>query len=124
MLALPAPGSAHSLSQSNIVIDTTAPTVTGVTSTAANGTYGVGAVIDITVGLEHGGRGHRHARAGAELGGTASYGSGSGTSTLTFVYTVAAGQSANPLDEASATALTLSGGTILDTVAPTPTPPS
>ena len=47
-------------------------------------------------------------------GGTASYSSGSGTSTLTFTYTVAAGQNANPLDEASTTALTLNGGTIDD----------
>ena len=53
-------------------------------------------------------------------GGTASYASGSGTSTLTFTYTVAAGQSANPLDEASATALTLNGGTIFDTVGTNP----
>jgi len=45
-------------------------------------------------------------------GGTASYASGSGTSTLTFTYTVAAGDSAGDLDEASATALTLNGGSI------------
>ena len=53
-------------------------------------------------------------------GGTANYSSGSGTSTLTFTYTVAAGQDANPLDEASTTALTLNGGTIFDTVATNP----
>ena len=33
-----------------IAIDTIAPTVTGVSSTNANGTYGIGAVITITVG--------------------------------------------------------------------------
>ena len=53
-------------------------------------------------------------------GGTASYSSGSGTSTLTFTYTVAAGQDANPLDEASTTALTLNGGTINDSAPPIP----
>jgi hypothetical protein len=47
-------------------------------------------------------------------GGTASYVSGSGTATLTFSYTVAAGQNASPLDEASVTALTLNGGSIVD----------
>ncbi len=120
VLALPAPGSAHSLSQSNIVIDTTAPTVTGVSSTAANGTYGVGAVIDITVAWSTAVVVTGTPELALNSGATASYGSGSGTSTLTFVYTVAAGQSANPLDEASATALTLSGGTILDTVGTNP----
>ena len=44
-LTLPAPASANSLSKSNIIIDTTAPTVTAVTSTTADGTYGVGSVI-------------------------------------------------------------------------------
>ena len=43
----------------------------------------------------------------------------SGTSTLTFTYTVAAGQLANPLDAASAAALS---GTIRDTVVNNPNP--
>jgi hypothetical protein len=46
-------------------------------------------------------------------GGTASYSGGTGTSSLTFTYTVAAGQSSAALDVASASALTLNGGTIL-----------
>ena len=104
VLTLPAPGSAHSLSQSNIVIDTTAPTVTGVTSTTADGSYGVGSVIDITVGWSQTVVVTGTPRLALNSGGTASYTSGSGTSTLTFTYTVAAGQSANPLDEASASA--------------------
>ena len=45
--------------------------------------------------------------------GSASYTSGTGTNTLSFTYTVAAGQSANPLDAASTAALV---GTITDTV--------
>ena len=49
-------------------------------------------------------------------GGTASYTSGSGTSTLTFTYTVAAGQNSPKLDYTSTSALTLNGGTIFDTV--------
>ena len=40
-------------------------------------------------------------------GGTASYASGSGTTTLTFNYTVASGETTNDLDEFSTTALSL-----------------
>ena len=44
----------------------------------------------------------------------ANYTSGSGTWTLTFTYTVAAGQATDDLDYASTTAFTLNGGTIED----------
>ena len=44
-----------------------ATTVTNVTSTTANGTYGVGATITITVALQRGGDRHRHAATGAQL---------------------------------------------------------
>ena len=116
LLTLPAPGSANSLSQSNIVIDTTAPTVTGVTSTTANGTYGVSSVITITVGWSKNVVVTGTPELALNSGGTASYSSGSGTSTLTFTYTVAAGQNSSKLDYTSTTALTLNGGTIFDTV--------
>src|SRR5437763_601159 len=50
VLALPAPGAAGSLSANrDLVIDTTAPAVTDVTSTAANGAYTVGASILVTM---------------------------------------------------------------------------
>ena len=49
-------------------------------------------------------------------GGTAVYTSGSGTSTLTFTYTVASGQASPDLDYASTTALSLNGGTIVDAI--------
>ena len=116
VLTLPAPGSANSLSKSNIVIDTTAPTVTAVSSTTANGSYGVGSVIDVTVAWSKAVVVTGTPELALNSGGTASYSSGSGTSTLTFAYTVAAGQDANPLDDASTSALTLNGGTIFDTV--------
>ena len=45
-------------------------------------------------------------------GAVANYASGSGTTTLTFNYTVAAGQNTADLDYASTTALALNGGTI------------
>ena len=47
-------------------------------------------------------------------GGTASYISGSGTSTLTFTYTVAPGQNSAHLDYVSTAALSTNGGSILD----------
>ena len=103
LLTLPAPGSANSLSQSNIVIDTTAPTVTGVTSTTANGSYGVGSVITITVGWSKPVVVTGTPQLALNSGGTASYSSGSGTSTLTFTYTVAAGQNSPKLDYTSTT---------------------
>ena len=82
-LTLPAPGSAGSLgANKSIVIDTTAPTVTGVTSTTANGTYGVGSVITITVGWSKPVVVTGTPQLALNSGGTASYSSGSGTSTL------------------------------------------
>jgi hypothetical protein len=99
------------------VINTaTGPTVTGVGSTTANGTYGAGAVIDITVGFSAAVNVTGTPQLALSDGGTASYTGGSGTSTLTFTYTVAAGQTTNGghLDEASAGALTPNGGTITD----------
>ena len=121
ILTLPSPGASGSLGvNKSIVIDTTAPTVTGVSSTTANGTYGVGSVITITVGFSKAVVVNGTPELALNSGGTASYSSGSGTNTLTFTYTVAAGQNADPLDEASSTALTLNGGTIFDTVTTNP----
>jgi uncharacterized repeat protein (TIGR01451 family) len=50
-------------------------------------------------------------------GGTATYVSGTNTSTLTFDYSVAAGENANNLDYTDAGALTLNGGSIGDAAA-------
>ena len=117
VLTLPAPGSAGSIGGTkSIVIDTTAPTVTAVTSTTANGTYGVGSVITITVGWSKAVVVTGTPQLALNSGGTASYSSGSGTSTLTFTYTVAAGQNSPKLDYTSTRRLTLNGGTIFDTV--------
>src|SRR5207253_3714856 len=46
--------------------------------------------------------------------GSASYSSGSGTSTLTFNYTVQAGDTSADLDYAATSSLALAGGTIKD----------
>ena len=47
-------------------------------------------------------------------GGSASYASGSGTNTLTFNYTVGAGETSADLDYSATSSLALSGGTIKD----------
>src|SRR5262249_55835533 len=84
-LTPPAPGAAGSLGfNKNIVIDTTAPTVTNVTSTTADGTYTVGASIAITVTFTEAVLVTGTPQLALNSGGTASYSSGSGTSTLTF----------------------------------------
>ena len=88
--------------------------VTNVTSSSANGTYGVGSAISIQVTF-----GATVNVTGTPLlalnsGGIASYSSGSGSNTLTFTYTVAAGQNSADLDYISMAALTLNGGTITD----------
>ena len=121
LLTVPAPGTTGSLGVNNtIIIATSSTTVTGVSSTTANGSYGVGSVITVTVGFSNNVVVTGTPQLALNSGGTASYSSGSGTSTLTFTYTVAAGQNANPLDEASTSALTLNGGTINDATSGTP----
>src|SRR5262249_17047610 len=98
-----------------IVIDTTSPTVTNVTSTAANGTYGVGGSIPVTVTFSEpvnvsGGT----PTLALNSGGTATYASGSGTATLTFSHNVGAAQNSAHLDYVATTSLALNGATIAD----------
>jgi hypothetical protein len=98
----------------SVNITPAAPAVTSVTTTATSGAaYGVGSSYPITVAFN----------APVTVTGTpqiqlnttpteyATYTSGSGN-TLTFTYTVAAGDNSARLDYASASALQLSGGTI------------
>ncbi|RZI56564.1 MAG: hypothetical protein EOP14_05700, partial [Pseudomonas sp.] len=107
--------SAASAGQS-ITIDTTAPTITNVTSSAADGAYGIGATIPIQIVYS----------SIVNVTGTpilyiqypgipVNYASGSGTNTLTFNYVPAAGQSFADLSYHDAFALSLNGGTIRDT---------
>src|SRR5437870_4980682 len=57
-LTLAAPGAANSLgANKNLVVDTTAPTVTGVTSSTANGSYKAGSAISIQVNFSEAGNG-------------------------------------------------------------------
>ena len=88
---------------------------TGVSSTAANGTYGAGALIPITVTFANVVTVTGTPQLTLSDGAVVDYSSGSGTSTLTFNYSVAAGETTGAnLDYASTTALAFNGGTIVD----------
>jgi hypothetical protein len=98
-------------------VDTTIPTVSSVAAsgigiTSGNGNLGVGSVVTLTVNLSE-----AVTVAGGTPtlklndGGTATYTGGSGTSALTFSYTVAAGQNTSDL---AVTAVNLNGATVKD----------
>jgi hypothetical protein len=98
-------------------VDGTEPSITSVSASDADGAYGAGSIITITVDFSTavdvdttGGL----PTLALEGGGIAVYTGGSGSSTLTFSYTVAAGQNSADLDYGSTGALTLNGGTIID----------
>ncbi len=88
------------------------PAVTNVSSTNANGPYGLGKTVNITVTFSSAVTVTGTPQLALNSGGTANYVSGSGA-TLTFSYVVGAGQSSAHLDYSSTSALTLNGGTIM-----------
>ena len=95
--------------------DAACPTVTSVSSPVANGTYGVGAVVPVTVTFSEAVSVAGAPRLSLETGATdsqAHYSTGSGGTVLTFNYTVSAGDTSSDLDYVSNAALTLNGGTI------------
>src|SRR5439155_6862030 len=98
----------------NIVIDTTAPTVTGVTANVADGTYRTGQLVPIQVAFSEPVVVTGTPQLALNSAATASYASGSGTNTLTFNYTVGAGQTSPDLDYVGTGSLTLNSGTIRD----------
>lgn len=107
-LTLPAPGAAGSISAAkSITIDTIAPEVASIRTTAASGTYGAGDTIDIIVQFDE----SVTATDGAELAlgvnpaRSASYLNGASSAEWTFRYTIQSGDEANGLDYASAAAL-------------------
>jgi hypothetical protein len=99
-------------------IDTTAPTVTGVSSTLANGSYKTGQAIAVTVTFSEPvtvtGTPQLTLSTGSPASTAVNYTSGSGTSVLTFNYTVAAGNTSPDLDYAATSSLSSNGGTIRD----------
>ncbi|MFM8880252.1 MAG: Ig-like domain-containing protein, partial [Verrucomicrobiota bacterium] len=119
VLTLASPGTNGSLGASKaIVVDTAGPTVTSISSPTTNGTYGVGSVISIQVNFSEAVTVAGGAPALAlNSGGTATYISGSGTSTLTFSYSVAGGQNATDLDYGTTASLALPGGVTIKDIA-------
>ncbi|OWK40495.1 Ig-like domain-containing protein [Fimbriiglobus ruber] len=113
-------GNPSSAASFTITSDQTAPAVTGATvdtGATPDGSYAAGTVIDILVAFGEpvtvdtsGGT----PTLALNSGGTAEYTGGSGTDTLTFRYTVQAGENVAKLDYASAAALDLNGGVIAD----------
>ena len=118
VLTLPAAGSGNSLGDTaQLVIDTTAPTVTSLSASNPNGAYKVGQVIHVHTVFSEPVTVSGTPRLLLETGATdqsASYVSGSGTSNLTFDYTVQAGDTSSDLDSHDASGLTLNGGTMQD----------
>ena len=96
------------------VYDTTAPTVTNVTSTKADGAYPAGTLIPVTVTFSENVTVTGIPTLALNTGGTATYSSGSGGATLTFNYTVGAGDNSADLDYTATNSLALTGGTIKD----------
>ncbi len=100
-----------------VLVDTAAPVVASVSSTTANGSYNAGDQIAITVTFNELVTVSGTPQLTLETGDTdrvASYVSGSGTNTLTFNYTVQAGDTSSDLDYLGTSALALNGGTIRD----------
>ena len=83
------------LTQGSPQIDTTAPTVSSVTATA--GDYDAGKALTLTLAMSEAVNVTGTPTLALSDGGTASYVSGTGTSTLVFSYTVAAGQNTTTL---------------------------
>ncbi|NBQ33485.1 MAG: hypothetical protein EBU21_16300, partial [Proteobacteria bacterium] len=99
-------------------LDTTAPVVSGVTSTLANGSYKAGQAVPVTVTFSEPvtvtGTPQLTLATGTPSTTAVNYTSGSGTTVLTFTYMVAAGNTSADLDYAATTSLALNGGTIRD----------
>ncbi len=118
-LVLPSPGTAGSLgANKNIVIDTTAPQVSNVSSITASGYYNAGKVIQVTVSFTEtvyvaGGT----PRLYLDMDGADqydSYSAGSGTGTLRFDYTILVGDNKTDLDYVATNSLDANGATIRD----------
>jgi autotransporter-associated beta strand protein len=108
-----APSGVSAVSAADQLTYLTVPVVTGVSSTQAAGAYPAGTAIPIAVAFNEPVTVSGAPQLTLDDGAAANYTSGSGTSTLTFTYVVAAGQNTAHLDFASAAALALDGGSIL-----------
>ena len=118
ILVLPSRGAANSLgANANIIVDGVVPTVSSVTSPTSNGTYKTGDTISVVVNFSETVIVTGTPQLTLETGLTdrsASYSSGSGTSALTFTYTVQSGDTTADLDYVATNSLALNGGSIRD----------
>ncbi|MBO8242260.1 hypothetical protein HA147_06305, partial [Prochlorococcus marinus XMU1410] len=95
-----------------IADDTTAPTITNVTATTADGSYKKDDTINITISLSEAVDVTGTPTLTLGTGNDATYTSGSGSDTLTFTYTVQAGDATSDLDYNATDSLS---GTLKDT---------
>ncbi|WP_259544469.1 Ig-like domain-containing protein [Shewanella baltica] len=117
-LTLPSPGTANSLGANrNIIIDGVAPTVSSVNASTADGTYKLGDIISIQVNFSEVVIVTGTPQLTLDTGTTdrtIDYASGSGSSALTFNYTIQSGDTSSDLDYAATNSLALNSGTIRD----------
>ncbi|WP_413490271.1 beta strand repeat-containing protein, partial [Shewanella baltica] len=117
-LTLASPSAANSLgANKNIVIDGVVPTVTSVNSSEANGTYKINDAISVQVNFSEAVTVTGTPQLTLETGAadrTINYASGTGTSMLTFSYTIQAGDTSSDLDYVATSSLALGGGAIKD----------
>ncbi|MFH1419875.1 MAG: Ig-like domain-containing protein, partial [Planctomycetota bacterium] len=102
---------AASSNSANYTVDTKAPTVTSVTYPVGDGTLKAGESVVLTVNFSEAVTVTGTPTLSLDSGGTASYTGGSGTSALTFSYTVGASQNSADL---AVTAFNLAGATVRD----------
>jgi hypothetical protein len=118
-LTLAAPGAAGSLAANkNLDVDGVVPVITGVSATNADGLFKLGDVVTLQVSFSKpvtvaGGTPTLTLETGT-VDRAVNYTAGSGTATLSFSYTVAAGDINGDLDYVGAASLSASGATIRD----------
>jgi hypothetical protein len=99
--------------------DSTAPAVTNVNTTLASGNYKAGQLVPVQLTFSKAVTVTGTPQITLATGGSntiVNYASGSGTNTLTFNYTVFAGENSAKLDYVATTSLALNGGTIRDSI--------
>ncbi|OAI00842.1 DUF4347 domain-containing protein [Methylomonas methanica] len=90
------------------------PSVTGVSATTTDGSYKAGDTVTITVTFDRSVTVTGVPTLTLNTGQAATYAGGSGGTTLSFSYTVQAGDTSADLDYGATSSLALNGGTILD----------
>src|SRR5439155_26805126 len=105
--ALPISGNTGTTTRT-FTYDTTAPAVTSVSSTTADGAYRSGQAVTITMAFSDNVTVTGSPTIALNTGGTATYSSGSGGATLTFAYTTAGGENSADLDYSATNSLALS----------------